>query len=86
MARTRPPARKPPPPPPGGLTKDDAIVKPSKPWPKPAMPEHQPMAAATQDDALNLEVPETQLDRIERAVADLAEGIARLLKRNAVLD
>lgn len=55
--------------------------------------EHQPATVTKQEDALQIEVPETQLDRIERHVADIAKRIAgglawleRMDKRNRYLD
>lgn len=54
--------------------------------------EHQPVAVTSQDEALKIKTPEEELpitarlDRVEQSLAEISEGIARLLKRNAVLD
>jgi RAB protein geranylgeranyltransferase component A len=48
--------------------------------------EHQPVTVTTQDDATQIEIPETQLDRIERVIADLAERVARIDKRDRFKD
>ena len=56
------------------------------PLPPGSIAEHQPIAITTQDDALEIQVPETQLDRIERALADIAERVARIDNRHRHLD